>query len=152
MIRTHAEYQNALERLAKDREVLAAEEQHYRDVGLSNDEVERALEPHRCFHEQLREEVAWYESVRRGDPQCIESLQYIGRILIAMRIAAGLSQRELANRLEVDESQISRDERNEYHGVTVVKVDKVLQALGIKYKFATEAVARQAELQPVGHY
>ena len=33
-------------------------------------------------------------------------------LLIALRIAKGLTQRELAERLEVSETQVSRDERH----------------------------------------
>jgi transcriptional regulator with XRE-family HTH domain len=40
-------------------------------------------------------------------------LRGLGHLLIALRIAQGVSQRELAKRLEVHESQVSRDERNE---------------------------------------
>ena len=42
-------------------------------------------------------------------------------MLIALWIAKGLTQRELAERLEVSEMQVSRDERNEYYGVTRAK-------------------------------
>ena len=42
-----------------------------------------------------------------------------GHLLISLRIAKGISQRELAKRLNVHESQVSRDERNEYFGITL---------------------------------
>ena len=56
----------------------------------------------------------------------------IGRLLIALRIAKGLTQRELAERLEVSERQVSRDERNEYHGVTVERANRIFEALGVE--------------------
>jgi transcriptional regulator with XRE-family HTH domain len=43
-----------------------------------------------------------------------------------------MTQRELARRLEVDETAVSRDERNEYHGITVDRARKVLEALGVR--------------------
>jgi ribosome-binding protein aMBF1 (putative translation factor) len=43
-----------------------------------------------------------------------------------------MSQRELAAKLEVHESQVSRDERNEYHGITVERAIKILDTLGVK--------------------
>ena len=43
-----------------------------------------------------------------------------------------MSQRELAAKLEVHESQVSRDERNEYHGITVDRAIKILDTLGVK--------------------
>ena len=42
----------------------------------------------------------------------------------------GMSQRQLAERLDVHESQVSRDERNEYHGVTVERASRILDAMG----------------------
>ncbi len=42
-----------------------------------------------------------------------EPLAAIGRLLISVRIANGLSQRDLAERLDVHESVVSRDERND---------------------------------------
>ena len=39
-------------------------------------------------------------------------------MLIGVRFAMGLSQRELAAKLAVHKWQVSRDERNEYYGVS----------------------------------
>src|SRR4029079_10758009 len=42
----------------------------------------------------------------------------------------GLTQRELAERLGISESLVPRDERNEYHGITVERAQRILDALG----------------------
>ncbi len=81
------------------------------------------------FQVQLAEEVDWYERVRRRDLPIISRLTQIGELLIALRIANGLTQQELAERLGVSESIVSRDERNEYHGVTVERAQRILDAL-----------------------
>jgi transcriptional regulator with XRE-family HTH domain len=62
--------------------------------------------------------------------------------LIAARIAQGLSQRELAERLGVHETQVSRDERNEYHGITVERADRILEALGVEVRTVVERLPR----------
>jgi transcriptional regulator with XRE-family HTH domain len=54
----------------------------------------------------------------------------VGTLLIALRIANGLSQKEVAPRLGVSEAQVSHDERNEYHGITVDRAQRVLDAMG----------------------
>ncbi|HKC76557.1 MAG TPA: helix-turn-helix transcriptional regulator [Chloroflexota bacterium] len=59
----------------------------------------------------------------------LQGLTSIGQLLIAARIANGLSQRELADRLGVSETQVSRDERNEYHGITVERAQRILDCL-----------------------
>ena len=89
------------------------------------------MDPIRSFHEQLREEVESYERLKRGDFEELRNFEGLGRLLIALRIASGLTQRDLAEKLEVHESQVSRDERNEYHGVTVERANRVLEALGV---------------------
>ena len=98
-------------------------------MGLSEEEVRRAMEPVLSFRAQLEEAVEWYERVRRRDFGVIRNLSAVGTLLIALRIANDLSQRELAEKLGVSEAQVSRDERNEYHGITVDRVQRVLDAM-----------------------
>jgi DNA-directed RNA polymerase specialized sigma subunit len=104
-------------------------EEKLEGLGLSEEEVRRALEPMLSFRAQLEEEVEWYERVRRRDFGIIRDLSAVGTLLIALRIANGLSQRELAEKLGVSEAQVSRDERNEYHGITVDRAQRVLDAM-----------------------
>ncbi len=53
-------------------------------------------------------------------------------MLVALRISKGVKQKDLAEKLGIKESQVSRDERNEYHGASVDKIQKVLDVLGVK--------------------
>ena len=129
MIRSEKEYREAVERLRQDEEVLALQKEKLEGLGLSEEEVRRALEPMISFSAQLDEEVEWYERVRRRDFGIIRDLSAVGTLLIALRIANGLSQRELAEKLGVSEAQVSRDERNEYHGITVDRAQRVLDAM-----------------------
>src|SRR5690242_6946033 len=116
MIRTQTEYDDALSRLRQDREAMERQRTRLAEVGLSATEVAHAMEPLLSFHEQLREEVEAYEAMRRGDSTVIYDLGEIGRVLIGLRIARGWTQRQLAEALGISESQVSRDERNDYHG------------------------------------
>ena len=68
----------------------------------------------------------------------IPHLDGLGRILIGVRISLGITQKELADRLNVTEAQVSRDERNEYHGVTLEKAQRVIDALGVTIKSTVE--------------
>lgn len=129
MIRSENEYQEVLKQLEQNDGFLAAQRVAFGDAGFSPEEVERGLEPLVSFRAGLEEEVAWYESVRRRDFPPMLRLSDIGRLLIALRIANNLSQRELASRLGVSEAQVSRDERNEYHGITIERAQRVLDAL-----------------------
>lgn len=133
MIRSDTEHARALEQIAQEEERLAAEEQ--RLLGeFSADEVEALMDPLRTFHAQLVDEVKVYERLKRGDLGDLTNLRGAGRLLVHLRIAAGITQRELAERLGVHESQVSRDERNEYHGVTLDRASKVMDAIGAQVK------------------
>lgn len=139
MIRNEQEYREAVERLTAEKERLGQHRQRLAESGLNDEELKRVMDPMLSFHEQLKEEVGHYERLKRGDFQKLENLEGIGQLLVSLRIAQGISQRELASRLEVHESQISRDERNEYHGVTLDRAIRILKALGVRLE--TKVVA-----------
>lgn len=130
MIRNEREYQETLRRVKDDQDFIAEQRRALEGLALSPDEVERAMGPALSFHAQLVEEMEWYERVRRRDLETIHSLTAIGRLLIAARIANSLTQQELAGRLGVSAAQVSRDERNEYHGITVERAQLILDRLG----------------------
>jgi DNA-binding XRE family transcriptional regulator len=132
MIRSEREYQEAVQRLTDERSRLASYQAELEKSGLAPDAVKRAMDPMRSFHLQLAEEVEYYERLKRGDPGALHNLHGLGRFLVGIRIAAGLNQRQLAEKLGVDESQVSRDERNEYHGISIERAVRILDALGVR--------------------
>lgn len=131
MIRNENEYQEALARLKEEKKLIAEQHKRLTQMRLSADEVKRATEPMTSFHLQLVEEVEAYEKLKKGNLGEFSNLHGIGRTLVALRIARGLSQRELAAKLGIHESQVSRDERNEYHAITVERVSRILDALEV---------------------
>jgi ribosome-binding protein aMBF1 (putative translation factor) len=138
MIRNETEYQQAVRRLNEERARLHDHQQRLEQSGLGAEQLKRALDPLRSFHLQLEEEVESYERLKRGDLGELLNLHGLGHTLVALRIALGLTQRELAERLDVHESQVSRDERNEYHGITIERASRILDALGVQLKSAFE--------------
>lgn len=134
MIRNETEYQEAVRRHREEQLRLEQHRTRLKEAGLNRGELKRAMDPLRSFHLQLEEEIQSYERLRRGELDELVNLHGLGRTLIALRIARGFSQRQLAERLEVHESQVSRDERNEYHGVTVERAARVLDAMGVKLR------------------
>jgi transcriptional regulator with XRE-family HTH domain len=129
MIRTDSEYQEAIRRSKRDVEIAEMQRVKLMEMGLSGAEIETAMEPLLSFQEQLLEEIAWYENARQRHFAPAKRLTEIGRLLIALRLANGLTQRQLAERLGVNESAVSRDEKNEYHGVTFERAQRILDAL-----------------------
>lgn len=139
MIRNETEYQEAVKRLRDEEQRIKEQKSRLEEMDLAKEEIKRALDPVRSFHEQLKEEVASYERLQRGEFDELHNFEGLGRLLVALRIAQGLTQRELAERLGVHESQVSRDERNEYHGITVERANRILEALDVDVR--TEVVS-----------
>ncbi len=131
MIRNDAEYKEAVRRLQDEKKRMASQEKELKKLNLKKDEIKRAMDPMRSFHLQLAEEIESYERLAKGDLGELSNLHGLGRTLVALRIARGISQRDLALRLDVNESQISRDERNEYHGISVDRASRILDALKV---------------------
>ena len=142
MIRNEDEYREAVMRLAEEQKRIAAQKAELKKAGLTADEIKRVLDPIRSFHLQLEDDVQRYERLRRGEFEELQNLRGLGPLLISLRIARGFSQRQLAERLEVHESQVSRDERNEYHGITLERAARILDALGVELRSTVELSAR----------
>lgn len=64
MIRTEAEYESAQQKLDQEQETLQRQREQLEEMDLSEEEVERALEPMISFRDQLREEIVTYEQMR----------------------------------------------------------------------------------------
>jgi ribosome-binding protein aMBF1 (putative translation factor) len=138
MIRNETEYQEAVARLADERKRFADHRMQLKKTGLKDEEIKRVIDPMESFHLQLKEEVESYERLKRGEFDELDNLRGLGHLLISLRIAQGVSQRELAKRLEVHESQVSRDERNEYFGITLERAVRVLDALDVHLRTKVE--------------
>lgn len=146
MIRNETEYKEAVARLTEERLRLAEHRQRLQGTGLSEEEIKRVIDPMESFHLQLKEEVESYERLRRGEFEDLDNLRGLGHLLISLRIAQGVSQRELSKRLDVHESQVSRDERNEYFGITLERAVKVLDALNVRLRTKVEIEPRRQKV------
>lgn len=129
MIKNESAYQKAVEKLKSDLEFIANERVRFKKLGLDEEQIELAIQPLFSFHQQLKEEVDYYEKIKQGVFNPIYNFTDIGKSLIAYRIYIGMSQAELANRLGVSEAQVSRDERHEYYGATTEKIENVMKAI-----------------------
>jgi len=67
----------------------------------------------------------------------IGSVSALGRGLVQARIAAGLSQKELANRLHLKEQQIQRYEQTEYETASLGRLADVARALHVRIDHLT---------------
>jgi len=138
MIHSEKEYKEAVERIGQEKQRLARQKAELKAMGLDPAEIKRAVDPMLSFHQQLAEEVQGYERLKRGEFEEIGNLRGLGQLLVSLRIARGLTQRQLAEKLGVHETQVSRDERNEYHGITLERAARILDALGAEVRSRVE--------------
>ncbi len=155
MIRNQREYQQTKADVEETERLLEEQKAELRERGLSSEQVRRVLGAAIMLNIQRRSEIQWYDRARQRNFAPVRDLTEIGRILIGLRIANGLTQRALAERLGVTEATMSRDERNEYHGITLDRAQRILDALGEKLEVSVRprhytAVGYEAPQTSVG--
>lgn len=86
--------------------------------------------------QDLRAELAQYEALKQGEVSTIEVDSFDGLALglIKARIASGLSQKALADRLGLKEQQIQRYEADRYASASYRRLQQVVRALGINIR------------------
>jgi DNA-binding Xre family transcriptional regulator len=132
MLRSEHEYRDAVagitsletETIPTTRAQLAAE-------GMTPDNVDELVMDLELRLSDLKDQVADFERFRAGDLSMFRHVEQLGELLIAARIAKGWTQRELAQRLGVHETQVSRDERNTYHAITSERLHRLCEVLGL---------------------
>lgn len=84
--------------------------------------------------QELKEQIDAYERLHMGKSKelVLEGVEDLPKTLIRARIASGMTQEGLANRLGVKTQQIQRYEATEYESASFARVLKVVQALGLK--------------------
>ena len=96
-----------------------------------------------------------YERIERGEFDVLRNLERLGELLIAVRTSLDLTQAELAGRLGVDPSVVCRDERSEYHGVTLERAARILNVMGVGLRTSVEVLgygpATLSRETPGGH-
>lgn len=119
------------------RSALAAMEQGSLDATDLHPMIKRAqIDAVRGQLAELEAEIADYEALRSGTTTVFElgSLAELPRGLIRARIAARLTQRELAERLGLKEQQIQRYEATRFEGASFGRLVEVADAIGVEVR------------------
>jgi DNA-binding XRE family transcriptional regulator len=95
---------------------------------------EAMIEANESQRDELREELERYDDLRSGRvaQRTLNSWRELPIALIEARIAARLTQRELAKRLGVPEQQVQRWEANSYSGVAIERLQEIADALQLQ--------------------
>ena len=113
------------------------------DQTLARAQLEALKSESDAICEQLRE----YECLKAGSVRNLEarSLSELPSLLIKARIAMGLSQRQLAERLGLKEQQIQRYEAESYASTSLRRLVEISDSLGLK-------VTEKARLEARDHF
>jgi DNA-binding XRE family transcriptional regulator len=90
--------------------------------------------------DDLKRELYEYETLRSGKRRVIalESIEELPKTLIQARIAAGISQEELAARLGLKPQQIQRYEATDYQSASLERVNEIMRTLGVRLRHRAE--------------
>lgn len=105
----------------------------------------------RSQHEELHQQLEEYEALKQGSIRTlqIDSFENLPIALIKARIASGMTQKDLADILDMKEQQVQRYENTEYAGASFTRLKEVIQALGLSVReelFVSEGVISRSNL------
>ena len=82
----------------------------------------------------LKEELQIYESMKAGtfSMEQLEVVSELSNMLIGARIAQGISQKELAERIGLKEQQIQRYEATDYASASLSRIREIVSGLSRK--------------------
>ena len=86
---------------------------------------------------EMDDEISEYEALQSGAIAPITEvteLSDLPRTLVRARIAARLTQHDLAERLGLREQQMQRYEANDYAGASIGRLEEVMRALGVTFR------------------
>ena len=90
--------------------------------------------------QDLRNELHEYEALRSGKRRVIalDSIEDLPKTLIQARIAAGLSQDDLAAKLGLKPQQVQRYEATNYQSANLERINEIVRVLGVKLRHPAE--------------
>jgi HTH-type transcriptional regulator / antitoxin HipB len=85
---------------------------------------------------RLKQEIIEYEELKSGaiNTLQIEDINDLPIALIKARIASGMTQKELAEKIGTQEQQIQRYEADRYAAISFQRMMKIAEALGMSLK------------------
>jgi ribosome-binding protein aMBF1 (putative translation factor) len=99
----------------------------------------------------LREEVRAYHALKTEPRQqfVAESFNDLAGLLIAARVAAGLTQDDLARRLGLKRQQVQRYEQTGYASASLARIGRVLEALDCQVQLTAVRAHHPEATKPV---
>ena len=146
MITNERQYKITKAALDKLRESIKRFDLEKAHAAIGNKTLAKAqLDALESESEVLSDQIKEYEILKSGAVEDFrtESLQELPSVLVKARIAKGMSQRQLAERLGLKEQQIQRYEAEKYATASLRRIIEIADALGLR-------VSKHARLRAEG--
>ena len=106
----------------------------------SDDDVGQrlAISQTRSYIAQFEAELADFDALAITDEIPIEDLDHLGRALIRARVASGLTQAQLAERVGLKTAAISRYEANDYRSANLTRLSEIAAAVDFTFTAALQ--------------
>jgi len=129
--RSEGGYREAREWLNREERRLAEERDKLEEKGLTEDEVRRYQEVAQAKWDWVSRDVQAHQDSLLSEFEDMSNMEGLGRMLVALRLAKGITVGELAERLGVPEWRVVYDEGHDYRDVSIEQVEATLRALGV---------------------
>lgn len=143
MIKTDRELEIKKEQCNRFAEAIKDQEQALANKNFSPEDIEALTGPSQAMLEDLTQEITHYENIKKYGIKNNFDIQCLGVRLIEKRIELGVTQKELANGLGIEESKLVRLENDEYHQA-FSKLLKILEALNLTIKCSITSTLKTA--------
>jgi ribosome-binding protein aMBF1 (putative translation factor) len=142
MIKNEKQYRITKAQVRRFKDAIAELARQDRPSNISPRLWEAQRQAARSQMEDLEGQVEAYERLHMGRARevVLEAVEDLPRALIRARIAAGITQEGLAQRLGVKAQQVQRYEATEYGSASFARILKVVQALGLRMPKAVRLV------------
>jgi DNA-binding XRE family transcriptional regulator len=145
MIKDELEYEVSKEWVERFNKTIAAmerDEEAKRKDFLKWDAGRGAIQ---CHLDKLHEEIAEYERLINCDKSepieiVVENFNKLSDALIKARMAAKMTEEELAEILDIDPERIKEHEKKNYQGASYLELLDISFALGLEFKTAVMQV------------
>ena len=86
--------------------------------------------------DELRGELEAFDKLKSGEVHAaaLSSLDDLATLFIQARIAQGLTQKQLAEQLNVKEQQVQKDEASLYESASLGRLKRLAEVLGVEFE------------------
>lgn len=134
MIKNEKQYRITKAQARRFEQALAELAQSNRPANISTRLWQAQIVAAQSQLQELKDQISIYERLHllKENKITLDAVEDLPKTLIRARIASGMTQAGLANRLGLKTQQIQRYEATEYESASFSRIRKVVQALGLK--------------------